>query len=63
MVFKTSKNKVVVKSATTITHKIFEPNSSFLFLVLTKLSFWQRDGALGYHSMKFIQFPDISYFP
>ena len=28
--------------------------------MLTKLSFWQQDWALGYHSMKFRQFPDIS---
>ena len=49
-----------------ITHKIFETNSSFHFLffksfllVLTKLSFWQGEWALGYHSMKFRQFPDI----
>ena len=38
---------------------------SFLFfnsfiLVLTKLLFWQGDWAVGYHSMKFSQFPDIS---
>ena len=38
---------------------------SFLFfkpfpLVLTKLSFWQEDWALGYHSKKFRHFPDIS---
>ena len=32
---------------------------SFL-LVLTKLSFWQGNWALGYHSMGFRQFPDIS---
>ena len=32
---------------------------SFL-LVLTKFSFWQEDWALGYHSMKFRLFPDIS---
>ena len=29
-------------------------------LVLTKFSFWQGDWALGYHSMKFRHFPDIS---
>ena len=38
---------------------------SFLFLqsfllVLTKLSFWRADWALGYHSMAYGQFPDIS---
>ena len=32
---------------------------SFL-LVPTKLSFWQEDWALGYDSMKFRHFPDIS---
>ena len=38
---------------------------SFLFcknflLVLTKLSFWQEDWALGYHSINFRHFPNIS---
>ena len=33
--------------------------SSFL-LVLTKFSFWEEDWALGYNSMKFWDFPDIS---
>ena len=38
---------------------------SFLFSksflpVLTKLLFWQGDWALGYHSMKFRHFPNIS---
>ena len=32
-------------------------------LVLTKFSFWQQDWALGYHSMKFRHFPNISWFP
>ena len=32
-------------------------------LVLTKLSFWEGDWALGYHSLKLRQFPDISKFP
>ena len=61
--------------ATTI-HKIFETNSSFhvkqrttgklqllfssFLLVLTKFSFWEEDWALGYNSMKFWDFPDIS---
>ena len=60
---------------TTITHKISETNSSFhvkqrtteksrffksFLLVLTKLPFWQGDWALGYHSMKFRQFLNIS---
>ena len=31
--------------------------------MLAKLSFWQGDWALGYHSMKFRQVPDIFYFP
>ena len=55
----------------TITHKIFQTNFSFhvkvsfLFFksflrVLTKLSFWQGGWALGYHSLKFRHFPDIS---
>ena len=38
---------------------------SFLFLksfllVLTKYSFWQADWALGYHSMKFRHFFNVS---
>ena len=33
--------------------------SSFL-LVLTKFLFWEEDWALGYNSMKFRDFPDIS---
>ena len=33
-------------------------NSSLL--VLMKLSFWRGGWALGYHSMEFRQFPDIS---
>ena len=32
---------------------------SFL-LVLTKLSFWQGGWALGYHSVGFRHFPDVS---
>ena len=36
--------------------------SSFL-LVLTKYSFWEEDWALGYNSMKFGDFSDISKFP
>ena len=52
----------------TITHKIFETNSDFIFstfflLLLTKLSFQQGDWTLGYHSMKFRHFTDISLFP
>ena len=31
-----------------------------LLLVLTKCFFCQGGGALGYHSMKFIHFPNIS---
>ena len=34
--------------------------SSFL-LVLTKFSFWEEDWALGYNSMIFWDFPDISF--
>ena len=34
---------------------------SFL-LVITKLSFWRWDWAVGYRPMKFGQYPDISYF-
>ena len=34
---------------------------SFL-LILTKFLFWQEDWALGYHSMKFWDFPEIFYF-
>ena len=33
--------------------------SSFL-LLLTKFLFWEEDWALGYNSMKFRHFPDIS---
>ena len=33
-----------------------------LLLVLIKSSFFQGDWALGYHSMKFKHFPDISLF-
>ena len=32
-------------------------------LALTGLSFWRGNWALGYHSMGFRQFPDISEFP
>ena len=44
-------------------HKIFEANSSFdksFLLVLTEFLFWQMDWVLGYHSMEFWDFPDIS---
>ena len=34
-------------------------SKSFL-VVLTKFSFWQEDWALGYHSIRFRLFPDIS---
>ena len=37
------------RNTPTVTHKIFEANSSIL-----------GDWALGYHSIKFRQFPDIS---
>ena len=30
------------------------------FLILTKFSFWEEDWALGYDSIKFWDFPDIS---
>ena len=50
-------------------YKIFETNSSshVLFfktflLVLTKFPFLQEKLTLGYHSMKFRHFPDISQF-
>ena len=32
-------------------------------LILTKLSFWQGDWALGFHSMELRQFPGVSKFP
>ena len=32
-------------------------------IVLTKFSFWRKDWALGYDSMKFGDFLDISKFP
>ena len=35
----------------------------FFLLLLTKFSFWQEDLALGYYSMKFEDFLDISLFP
>ena len=31
-----------------------------VLLALTKFSFWSGDWALGFHSMKFRHFPDIS---
>ena len=34
-----------------------------VLLILTKFSFWQEDWALGYHFMKFWDFPYISQFP
>ena len=45
-----------------MTHIIFETNSSFHVKERTtgKVSFWQEDWALGYHSMEFRHFPDIS---
>ena len=58
-----------------ITHKISETNSNFQLKWRTtrkisifqefsssinKLSFWQRGWTLGYHSVRFRQFPDIS---
>ena len=36
---------------------------STVLLVLIKISFWQGDWALGYPSMKFRWFTDISQFP
>ena len=59
----------------TFIHKIFKTNSSFhvkyrtarkvsvfqeFFDILNKISFWQENWALEYHSMKFRHFPDIS---
>ena len=35
---------------------------SFL-LILTKFSFCRGDGTLGYHSVWFTDFPDVSWFP
>ena len=37
--------------------------SVFRELVLAELSFWRGDWALGFHSMGFGYFPDISSFP
>ena len=42
------------------TGKVYFPFLKSLLLVLTILSFWQGDLALGYHSMKFRYFCDIS---
>ena len=37
---------------------------SWVFLLLlTKISFWQGDWTLGYHSMRFSHFSGFSYFP
>ena len=36
--------------------------SRFFLLVLTKFSYWWEDWALGYHFMRFRDFPDISQF-
>ena len=61
----------------TISHKIFDTNSSFhvkyrtrgkvlllffatFLVVLTQYLFEQGDRALGYHSLKFRHFPNIS---
>ena len=51
-------------------HKIFETTLAYekslisdfnsFSLVLTKFSLWQENWALGYHSMGFRHFPDIS---
>ena len=35
----------------------------FFLLLLTKLLFWQGSWTLGYHSIEFRHFPDISGFP
>ena len=58
-----------------ITHKISETNFNLqlkwrttrkisvfqeLSSSINKLSFWQKGWALGYHSIRFRQFPDIS---
>ena len=34
-----------------------------IFATINKMLFWQEDWALGYPSMKFRHFPDISQFP
>ena len=40
--------------------RVGSPFFGTFLLVLTKFLFWQGDWALGYHSMGFRHFPDIS---
>ena len=63
----------------TIKDKIFEKSSSFhvkqltaekfnfcfqgVLLVLTKFSFWEEDWTLGYNSMQFWHYSELSWFP
>ena len=37
--------------------------SAFFLLESTKFLFWEEDSALGYNSMKFWDFPNLSKFP
>ena len=55
----------ILNTFLSIIHEIFEPNCSFLVKQRTtrSSSFWQGESALGYHSMEFIRFLDISQFP
>ena len=44
------------------TGKVYSRFFKRFLLVLTKFSFWQGDWALGYHSMRFLHFPDLCEF-
>ena len=54
--------KIKSNAEPAITHKIFRTSLFFksFLLALTKLSFWQGDWGLGYHSMGIRHFPDVS---
>ena len=56
-IFETNSSFHVKESSTGKVSVLF---FNLFLLVLTKLSFWQEDWALGYQSMKFRHFPDIS---
>ena len=47
-----------VKKCTTGKVSFFFPKS--FLLVLLKFSYWEEDWALGHHSVKFREFPNIS---
>ena len=61
----TKMDKILVTNSSFHVKQCTTEKKQFLFfnsclLVLTKFSFWKKDWTLGYNSMKFLDFHDVS---